>query len=139
MALVLDTGVIYAALNSNDPDHQSCASLIEGAEEQLVIPQPVLVEVDYWVRKHASVDVWLAFCQDIHAGAYTPWPADATLTLAAAEVQSRFSDQDLGFVDSAVFETCQALGEQKVATLDHRHFGVLRTANGKSLELLPAS
>lgn len=138
MALVLDTGAIFAALNSNDPDHQSCASLLEDAEEQLVIPQPVLVEVDYWIRKQASVDVWLAFCQDIHAGAYTLWPADASLTLAAAEVQSRFADQDLGFVDSAVFETCQALGEHKVATLDHRHFGVLRTADGHSLELLPA-
>jgi predicted nucleic acid-binding protein len=95
MALVLDTGVIDAALDSNDPDHSSCASPIRDSEEQLVIPQPVLVEVDNWMRKLASVDVWLAFCQDIHAGAYSLWPADASLVLAAAEVQSRFADQDL--------------------------------------------
>lgn len=138
MALVLDTGVIYAALDENDRDHSACAELISGSDDQLVVPEPVLVEVDYWLRKNATVDVWLAFAEDIRSGAYVLWPADASLIVAAARLQSKFEDQRLGFVDAAVFCTCEALGERKVATLDHRHFGVLRTAEGRALELLPA-
>ena len=47
MALILDTGPLYASLDRNDADHAACKTLIEQAEEPLVIPAPVLVEVDY--------------------------------------------------------------------------------------------
>lgn len=137
MALVLDTGVIYAALDENDRDHESCADLVSRFEEPLIVPEPVLVELDYWLRKNATIGVWLAFAEDLKAGIYVLWPSDAALTLAAARLQERFSDQHLGFVDAAVFCTCELLGEAKVATLDHRHFGVLRTADGRALHLLP--
>ena len=138
MALVLDTGVIYAALDENDADHERCAALIATTNETLVVPSPVLVELDYWLRKNATLDVWLAFAADLYATAYTLWPADSSIALAAARLQSRFADQGLGFVDAAVFCSCQALGERKVATLDRRHFSVLRTDDGRALDLLPS-
>lgn len=138
MALVLDTGVIYAALDERDADHERCAALIAGSNETLVVPSPVLVELDYWLRKNATVDVWLAFADDLYSAAYTVWPADAAIVLAAARLQSRFADQNLGFVDAAVFCSCEALGERKVATLDHRHFSLLRTNDGRALDLLPS-
>lgn len=40
-------------------------------------------------------------------------------------------------MDAVVFETCEALGERKLASLDRRHFSVLRTRGGGPLELLP--
>ena len=110
--------------------------LLETSEE-LVLPEPVLVEVDYWVRKHASVDAWLAFCEDVARGAFTLWPVDVDVLLVAARVQARFADQPIGFVDAAVFATCEILGEDKVATLDRRHFGVLRTEDGRALAIVP--
>ena len=137
MALVLDTGVIYAALDENDADHERCAALIASSDETLVIPSPVLVELDYWLRKNATVGVWVAFAEDLHSAVYALWPANLSVVLAASRLQSRFADQNLGFVDATVFCSCEALGERKVATLDRRHFGVLRTADGRALDLLP--
>ncbi|CAN5714122.1 hypothetical protein BH24ACT26_BH24ACT26_18410 [soil metagenome] len=138
MALVLDTGVIYAVLDAADEDHDVCARLVLESSEQLIIPEPVFVELDYWLRKMASADVWLAFCEDVAAGAYTTWRLDPDLLLQAARLQERFSDQPIGLVDAAVFVTCEALGEDKVATLDHRHFSVLRSENGRAFRLVPA-
>jgi len=137
VALVLDTGVLYAALDTEDPDHRACAELISGAAEQLIIPAPVLVELDYWVRKFGSSDAWLSFCEDVQSGAYVLYPLDARLLLAAAQLQVHFADLPLNLVDAVVFATCETLGEPKVATLDHRDFGVLRTQAGSALELLP--
>ena len=137
MALVLDTGVIYAALDSADQDHDRCASLLTEIDEPLVIPQPVCVEVAYWIRKYATVDAWLAFCEDVVAGAYTLWSVEGSLMLRAAQLQVDFADQPVGFVDASVVATCEALGEEKVATLDRRHFGVMRTSKGETLRLLP--
>ena len=137
MALVLDTGVIFAALDQTDADHLACDKLIAESEEQLVIPGPVLVELDYMVRKHAGVDAWLTFCEDVAAGGYAVFRVDAPLVEQAAQIQARFADQPIGFVDASVVATCEALGENKVATLDHRHFSILRTKDGEALELLP--
>ena len=72
MALVLDTGVIYAALDENDADHGRCAALIASTDETLVVPSPVLVELDYWLRKNATIDAWLAFADDLGSAAIAP-------------------------------------------------------------------
>jgi predicted nucleic acid-binding protein len=137
VALVLDTGVLYAALDEEDPDHDACASILTEGDEQLVIPSPVLVELDYWVRKFASADAWLAFAEDVEAGAYAVYPLDPSALVAAARIEAKYADLPLGLVDASVLVVCELLGEEKVATLDHRHFGVLRTESGRALRLLP--
>jgi predicted nucleic acid-binding protein len=137
VALVLDTGVLYAMLDEGDPDHDGCADLVDQAEEQLVIPAPVFVELDYWIRKVATADVWLAFCEDVDAGAYAIYPLDGRTLLFAGQLQAKYADLPLGLVDAAVFTVCEVLGERKVATLDRRYFSVLRKEDGRPLDLLP--
>jgi uncharacterized protein len=137
VALVLDTGVLYAALDSSDPDHKRCASLLEQADEDLLIPAPVLVELDYWVRKFASAATWLTFVEQAVGGGFTVYCLDENELLEAARLQARYPTIRLGLVDAAVFVTCQSLNETKVATLDHRHFSILRTQDGQALDILP--
>jgi uncharacterized protein len=137
VALVLDTSVLFAALDADDPDHERCAGLLADSEELLVIPFAVFPELDYWVRKVATADAWLSFCEDVREGAYALHQADAEMLLAAARLQARYADLGLDVVDAMVFVTCEALGEAKVATLDHRDFGVLRTQDGRQLAIVP--
>lgn len=47
MALIVDTGPLYAALDRSDADHAACRHLLESTTESLVVPAPVLVEVAY--------------------------------------------------------------------------------------------
>ncbi len=44
---------------------------------------------------------------------------------------------DVGFVDAAVLVIVERLNESKLATLDRRHFGLLRPRHMDALELLP--
>ena len=136
MALVLDTGVLFAAIDADDPAHDVCEDLLLASTEQLVIPAAVLVELDYWVRKTSTADAWLTFCEDVEAGEYIVYPLDAALLIAAARLEQRYNDLPLGLVDASVIATCETLGERKVATLDRRHFGVVRL-DGKALEIVP--
>jgi uncharacterized protein len=69
VTLVLDAGPIVAALNEKDPDHVRCAALLT-ATRDLLVPGPVLVEVDYWLVKLAGAGVWGDFVADINRGAY---------------------------------------------------------------------
>jgi len=55
----------------------------------------------------------------------------------ARELCDRYADSDIGFVDAAVLAIVERLNEPKRATLDHRHFGMLRPRHIDSLRLLP--
>jgi uncharacterized protein len=55
-----------------------------------------------------------------------------------AELMDRYSDLDLGFVDASVIAVAERLGEKKIATLDRRHFSVVRPRHVDSFELIPA-
>ena len=70
MALILDAGPLYASLDRSDTDHAACRKRIEEADEPLVIPAPVLVELDYWVhvRLHLGVLVALLRRLDMERG-----------------------------------------------------------------------
>lgn len=137
MALILDTGPLYASLDRSDADHPACRRLIEDAHEPLVIPAPVLVEVDYWIHVRLHPGVLVALLDDVVAGAYRVEelrPEDYT---RIREVCDGYADSDVGFVDAAVFAVVERLGEPKLATLDYRHFGVLRPRHVDALRLLP--
>jgi hypothetical protein len=59
------------------------------------------------------------------------------LNVKIRELCDRYADSDIGFVDAAVFAIVERLNEPKLATLDLRHFGLLRPRHRESLELLP--
>ncbi len=137
MALVLDTSVLLAALDPDDLDHPSASSLLEDLRESFIVPMPVLGELDYMIGRRGKTEVWHAFAEDLASGAYELHPTGPDLVLRAARLQAQYGDLHLGFVDASVFLTCVDLGEPKVATLDRRHFSVLRTPDGSALEILP--
>ena len=137
MALILDTGPLYASLDRSDADHAACRSLIEEASEPLVIPAPVLVEVDYWVHVRLHSGVLVALLDDIVAGAYSVEGVQPEDYRRIRELCDRYADGDVGFVDAAVLAIVERLDEPKLATLDHRHFRVLRPRHVDALRLLP--
>ena len=55
----------------------------------------------------------------------------------AAELVETYSDLALGTVDAVVIAIAERLGASKIATLDRRHFTVVRPAHVPSFELLP--
>ena len=138
MALILDTGPLYASLDRSDADHAGCRSLIESADEPLVIPAPVLVEVDYWIQQRLQVGALVALIADIESGAYVVADVAAADYPRIRDLCDRYADADIGFVDAAVLAIVERLGEPKLATLDRRHFGMLRPRHVESLTLLPA-
>lgn len=137
MALVLDTGPILAALDADDPHHAACAELLAGAHEPLVIVASTLVEIDYWIRKGLSPEVWRTFLEDIANGAYRLENLNHADLARAAELGERCAGLDLGFVDASLIAVCERLRENKVATLDRRHFSAVRPSHCDALRLLP--
>jgi predicted nucleic acid-binding protein len=138
VALIVDTGVMYAALDRRDADHLPCRRLLDETDEAIVVPAPIIPEVDYLVRQRGGVGPFLGFLGDVVNGSIRvvdPLPDDYA---RAAEVMNRYADLNVGFVDAAVLAIVERLNEPKLATLDRRHFSVLRPRHVDALELVPA-
>jgi predicted nucleic acid-binding protein len=54
-----------------------------------------------------------------------------------AELTQQYSDQPLGGVDAGLIAVAERLGLTTIATLDRRHFGVVRPNHAKVLTLIP--
>ena len=124
-------------LNGADPDHERSRMLIGAARERLVIPAPVLTEVAYFMEQQLPPEALVRFLQDIVADAYAIEDLLTEDYARAADICERYADARIGFVDAAVLSVVERLGETKLATLDHRHFGLLRPRHVEALELLP--
>ena len=107
-------------------------------DEPLVIPAPVLVEIDYLIHRSLSPGVLVSLLADIEDGAFDVAELVAADYTRMRELCDRYADSHIGFVDAAVLAVVERLGEPKLATLDRRHFDILRPRHVDALELIPA-
>ncbi len=137
MALVLDAGPLVSLLDRDDEDHIKCRELILGTTELRVIPAPVLSEVDYFTYTRGRVQAMIDLLDDIVAGSYRVEDLLLSDYQRVRDLCEQYADSDIGFVDAAVLAVVERLNEPNLATLDHRHFHILRPRHVDSLTLLP--
>ena len=137
MALIVDTSVLFAALDRADREHARCRALLESSGEALVLPAPVLPELDYLVARSLGRGVTVRVLRDVEAGALLVEDLRVSDHGRVAELVDRYDDLGVGFVDAAVLAVVERLGEPKLATLDRRHFPVMRPRHVEALRLLP--
>jgi uncharacterized protein len=123
-------------MDANDRDHQVSAELLEGAGEALLVPAPVLVELD-WLGTSRDVPVTATVLAAINRGELTIVDLDLNDYDRIAELCRAYEDLRLGFVDAAVIAVAEREGERVIATLDRRHFSVVRPRHVRSFTLVP--
>ena len=89
------------------------------------------------MSQHLPARALTHFLRDIVSGAYAVENLLPEDYARAADICEQYADARIGFVDAAVLSVVERLGERKLATLDHRHFGLLRPRHVEALELLP--
>jgi predicted nucleic acid-binding protein len=137
VALICDTGPLYAAMDRADADHEVCAQLLAGSVEQLLVPAPVVAELEWLAGDRLGSEPFSAFLADLEDGAITVVDLVPADFVRVRELLARYVDLKLGFVDAAVVAIVERLGERKLATLDRRYFGTIRPRHVQALQLLP--
>ena len=124
MALIVDTGPLVSLLDATDPDHERCAALLQETTELRLVPAAVLIEVEYLLRPWPRA--FEALLAEFAAGGFELLDLPLHWLLRAGELLAQYRDLALGLVDASVVAATELLNEPKLATLDHRHFGVVR-------------
>jgi predicted nucleic acid-binding protein len=96
----------------------------------------VITEVTYLIATRLGASAEVRFLGDFAAGNFIAEPVAAADWLRIAELVARYQDLPLGTVDASVIAAAERLDVNEIATLDRRHFTVVRSAIGP-ITLLP--
>jgi hypothetical protein len=111
--------------------------LLVGSGEHRVIPAPVLVELDQLVASRWRPESFLEFLSDVIEGAYEVVELQGEDYARARDLCHQYSDAKIGFVDASIVAIAERLNEPRIATLDHRHFRIIRPRHVDAFQLLP--
>ncbi|HVM03412.1 MAG TPA: PIN domain-containing protein [Acidimicrobiales bacterium] len=136
MALLLDTGPIYAAANSKDRDHLRCVELLRSSQPPFVVPAMVVAEASYLVGTFLGAAAEADFFTMLQSDRFRVEQLVAEDVVRITDLVQRYSDLPLGGTDASVVAAAERLGFDEVA-LDHRHFTVVRPSHVDAFTLLP--
>ncbi len=97
----------------------------------------MITEVVNLIGSRLGADAEVRFLGDLAAGEFTIEPVMAGDWLRIAKLVSQYRDLPLGSVDASVVAAAERLDITEIATLDRRHFSIVRPDHTHSFELLP--
>ena len=137
MALICDTGGIYALYDADDAYHESVKAAVDAEAGPLVLPVVLLAEIDYLLITRLGVDAAIDFLESVELGAFTLSDLTAEDVTRCLELVRQYHDLPLGIADAAVVATAERLRVQRILTVDHRHFRTVRPQIFDYFILLP--
>lgn len=127
--ILIDTGPLVSAFDARDSAHLVAAPLIAKLRRRALIPTPVLVEVDHFVRSRVGGGAARAFLESVAAGTFETAYLTAGLLRRASELDHRYADLDLGFADACVMAIAER-HELPIFTFDFADFRATESSSG---------
>lgn len=128
MAILLDTGVLYAYYDRRDTWHSASKQLIEAEVGGLIVPSPVIPEVDYLLGERLGLGAQKLFYQGLAEGSFFIAEVPQEGYPRILDLNEKYPALRLGFVDAAVMAVAEHLGLGRIGTTDRRHFGAVQGA-----------
>ncbi len=135
--LIVDAGPLYAAAATQDNDHKRCVELLSEASGPLLVPELVVTEVSYLLSDRIGPHAELAFALALARGELVAEPVLENEWARIAELTEQYLDLPLGMEDASLVALAERHGATEIASLDHRHLGVVRPRHTPSFTLLP--
>ncbi|MFT4028940.1 MAG: PIN domain-containing protein [Protaetiibacter sp.] len=135
--MIVDTSALLAFFDIAEPRHADVVREIEATAESLVVSPYVIAELDYLVLTRHGSQAELAVLAELASGAWELASMDAGRFEAARRVVERYRDRPIGLADASNIVLADVYRTRTIATLDVRHFSVLRLQDGGSPLLVP--
>lgn len=135
--MIVDTSALLAYFDADEPDHDAVAAVIDRSNELLVVSPYVLAELDYLVASRVGTDAELSLLYELSGGAWELAALGAAELETAASIVKKYRDQQIGVADASNVVLADRYQTRTIATLDRRHFSVLRPIKGGRFAVVP--
>jgi len=137
--IIVDSGALIAAGHPGDANHARAVGVLRAATdsgERLLAPEPMLGELFGWFRRRDLSDRARRLWGLILRGAFEPTAMGADGVALAFDIDRRYADADLGFVDACLLATCERERCARLFTFDAR-LAAYKPTFARSLQILP--
>ena len=135
--MIVDTSALLAFFDRDEPDHDAVTTIISSTDKRLVVSPYVLAEVDNLVATRRGVETELAVLRELAGGAWDLAAMSAEDVEHALQVIERYADQEIGLADASIVVLAKRHATRTIATLDRRHFSVVRPLDGGRFTVVP--
>ncbi len=135
--LIVDAGPLYAAATRGERAHRPCVELLAETDPPIVVPALVVAEVAYLLGDRHGPEAEVAFARALAQGELVTEAVLDADWARITELMERYVDLPLGVVDASVIALAERKEADVIATLDHRHFTVVRPAHVDAFVLVP--
>lgn len=138
MTVIADTSYLFSLANRRDRFHTHCLAFAQTLQERLVIPVTVLPEISYLLDSRLGHHVMRRFVEQLTLPETNVEPLQDADLARTQRLLHQYADARLDFVDATLIAMAERLNVQRILTLDHRHFQLVRPAHCTAFTLLPA-
>jgi predicted nucleic acid-binding protein len=135
--LIVDTGPLLATADRADKDHAACRALLESDAGPLVTTAMVIAEAAYLIDRQLGPTAEAGLYTAITAGQLEVADLTGDDWARIGELVTGYADLRLGGTDASVIAVAERYGATRIATLNHRHFHVVRPRHATAFTLLP--
>jgi len=135
--MIVDTSALLAYLNRGETRHADVRAAIDADPGPFVVSPFVLAELDYLVLTRHGVAAELAALDELASGRWQLVGLEQTEIRRARELVARFADERIGLTDASLIVLAARHHTRVIATLDRRHFSVLRLLDGHPVMIVP--
>jgi uncharacterized protein len=135
--VIVDTSALLAFFDLDEPDHAAVTGVLTSTTDPLIVSPYVVAELDYLVASRLGVTAELAVLRELSGGAWDLPALDSGEIARAADVIERYGDQSIGVADASNVVLADRFRTRTIATLDRRHFDVVRPLRGGRFRIVP--
>ncbi len=135
--ILIDSSFLIALYDRDADEYEECREIAKLYRGQFLIPQVVLTEVIYLVKRNMGVPGAVSFLNEFNNS--QPDLLEITLEdlTRVKEIMQQYESAKLDFVDCCIMALSERLNISQVCTLDQRDFSIFRPNHCDYLEVLP--
>ena len=138
MSIIIDTGFLYATVDSSDKHHQVATSTLRFVRNEiLVLPTPTVVELGILMNSRLGQQATAKFVSRLETSPLRLAHLESQDFARIGELLLQYQDARLDFVDAAITTLAERLNIRQILTVDRRDFSMIRPKHCPYFELIP--
>lgn len=133
--MIVDTGILVAAADSSDPRFEAARAILESRADKIVT-DAILSEAHHLIASRTGWAVAGAFLESVDHDLFVECSTRSDRD-RARELCRTYLDARMDYTDALTVAVAERLGERIIATLDPRHFRIVRPRHTPAFDVIP--
>lgn len=137
MAILVDTSYVYALHSPRDAYHSQAKAFAANRDETVVVNEVILPEVGFLFRRDFGNRALIKFLAEFRK---TRWRFESLRQSdldRVYEIAQQYASSRFDVVDCCIMAMAERLNITRIATFDHRDFGIFKPRHIARFELVP--